>query len=73
MNILKEAAIFVGDHVTAPIRRLNFELMSGRPSKIERVTVWSDEGQHSRSHIEWFVVPKDATRQERTRIIDIHV
>jgi len=72
MNLLKEAAIFVGDHFTAPIRKLNFELMSSRPSKIKRLTVWSDEGALSQSHIEWVIIPIDASRKEESEIIDAH-
>jgi hypothetical protein len=72
MNVLKEAAIFVGDHVTAPIRKLNFEIMSGRPSRILRLTVWSDKGELSQSHFEWVIIPKGATKAEEKTIIDSH-
>lgn len=70
MNIIKEAAVFIGDHITAPIRRLDYEHHTGRPAKIVRATVETDEGEYSTTHFEWFIVPKDATPREQSRIIE---
>ncbi len=70
MNILKEAPIFVGDHVTAPFRKVKYEIRTGIEGDIERVQVWSDEGLYSTSHIEWIIVPKHATPAERSAIIE---
>lgn len=72
MNILKEAAVAIGDHVTAPVRKISYEIRIGCKADIERVQVWTDEGQFSRSHIEWFIVPENATRKERSAIIEEH-
>lgn len=58
MSIMKEAAIFVGDTVTAPIRKKMYELRTGKEAAIRRIEVFSDEGEYSRSHIEWFIVAK---------------
>ena len=37
MNILKEAAVAIGDHVTAPVRKISYEIRIGCKADIERV------------------------------------
>lgn len=68
--MLKELAVFIGDHITAPIRKVSYELRTGKPARIERITEFETGIFGEQSRQVWFVIPKDATPEQRTAIIE---
>ncbi|HLE49014.1 MAG TPA: hypothetical protein VI819_03225 [Patescibacteria group bacterium] len=62
MGIIKEAAIFIGDHITQPIRAKIASRRIGRPVYIERVVthgLLEDMLDLDTKRVNWYIRTKD--------------